>query len=398
MNPAPAKPFVAIACGGTGGHLFPGIAVAGELRARGACCVLLISRKEVDQEAARTAPELEAVTLPAVAWNWRHPVRFLRAALSSHGEARALFQKRAPDAVLAMGGFTSLPAAFAARGCGAKIFLHESNAIPGRANRLLARHADEAFIGFDSASAQLAARRVTLTGTPVREQFQVQDPAAARIALGLDPVRPVLLVMGGSQGARGVNDLVLAALPSLVEAAPQLQLIHLTGAGDEAKVLAALSKLRMRAVVRPFFSKMELAVSAASVAVSRAGASTLAELAALRVPSVLVPYPHAADNHQWFNARAFERTGAARMLWSHHATPADLARFVLELLSQPPARAAMAAALAHWHHPDAAARIAGRILSVLGIPEGVARRAASSHRDFAGGSGDLRETLLHSTP
>ncbi|MBM3875896.1 MAG: undecaprenyldiphospho-muramoylpentapeptide beta-N-acetylglucosaminyltransferase [Verrucomicrobia bacterium] len=395
MTPAPAKPFVALACGGTGGHLFPGIAVATELRARGADCVLLISRKDVDHEAARTAPEIEAVALPAVGWDWRHPVRFAGAALRSHAEARGLFKQRKPSAVLAMGGFTSLPAAVAGRRGGAKIFLHESNAVPGRANRLLSRIADEAFTGFDSAAAQLAATRVTLTGTPVRAQFQPQDSAAARAALGLDPSQPVLLVMGGSQGARGVNDLVLAALPAITESAPGLQLVHLTGPGDEPKALAALAKLRVRAVVRPFFARMELAMSAATVAVSRAGASTLAELAALRVPSVLVPYPHAADNHQWFNARAFERTGAARMLWNHHATPADLARTVLELLAQAAARDAISSALAQWHQPGAAARIAGRILAAIGLAVDAPRPAAPQRPGCSGDPGLLRETLLH---
>jgi UDP-N-acetylglucosamine--N-acetylmuramyl-(pentapeptide) pyrophosphoryl-undecaprenol N-acetylglucosamine transferase len=369
MNSTTARPFVAIACGGTGGHLFPGIAVAAELRARGAECALLISRKDVDQQAARTAPDLEAIALPGVGLSWRHPVKFLRGALESHREAKRCFESRSPRAVLAMGGFTSLPAVLAARRCGAKAFLHESNAIPGRANRWLARLADEAFISYESAAEGFAARRVTLTGTPVRERFQPQDAAAARTALGLDPRQPVLLTMGGSQGAHGVNDLVLAALPALAAQAPALQFIHLTGEGEEARVRAAYNAAGRRASVMAFCSDMEVAMGAATIAVSRAGASTLAELAAMRLPSILVPYPHAVDNHQWFNGRALERSGAARMLWNHHSSPADLVRVVTELLADSSLRATMAAALFRWHHADAAARIAGRILSVIGHPE-----------------------------
>ncbi|MBI3877739.1 MAG: UDP-N-acetylglucosamine--N-acetylmuramyl-(pentapeptide) pyrophosphoryl-undecaprenol N-acetylglucosamine transferase [Verrucomicrobia bacterium] len=396
-NP-PAKSFVAIACGGTGGHLFPGIAVAAELRARGADSALLISQKEVDQQAAGTAPELEAVPLPAVGFNWRHPFRFLSSANKSYRAAKEFFSKRPPQAVLAMGGFTSVPAVFAGKKFGAKIFLHESNAIPGRANRWLAHVADEAFVGYESATLSLPLRRVTLTGTPVREQFHRQDAASCLIALGLDPKRPMLLVMGGSHGARGVNDFVLAALPELIARVPDLQFLHLTGAGEDMKVRDACAKLNLRAVVKPFLTEMELAMSAATVAVSRAGASTIAEIAAMRLPAVLVPYPHATDNHQWFNGRAVERSGAARMLWTHHDRPEDLVRLVTELLTQPAARDEMSTALARWHHPDAAARIAGRILAVIGhgepdVNERRARETSSSETNV-----DLRETIAAYTP
>ncbi len=381
MNPTTAKPFVAIACGGTGGHLFPGIAVASELRSRGADCALLISQKDVDRQAAQTAADLEALALPAVGLNWRRPVAFLRAAFESHRAALRHFGTKRPQAVLAMGGFTSLPAVLAARRCGARSFLHESNAIPGRANRWLARLADEAFISYESAASGFAARRVTLTGTPVRERFQPMDPAAARSSLGLDPQRPVLLTMGGSQGAHGVNDLVLASLPALATLVPALQYIHLTGAAEEGRVRGVYDGLGRRAVVMPFCAEMEVAMGAATVAVSRAGASTLAELAAMRLPSVLVPYPHAVDNHQWFNGRALERSGAARMLWNHHSSPQDLVRVLTELLADTSLRAAMAAALFRWHHADAAARIAGRILSAIGHPEAASSGFAAAARD-----------------
>jgi UDP-N-acetylglucosamine--N-acetylmuramyl-(pentapeptide) pyrophosphoryl-undecaprenol N-acetylglucosamine transferase len=181
----------------------------------------------------------------------------------------------------------------AAKRAGARTFLHESNTIPGRANRWLARVVHGAFVGFPTAAGRLHNRNVMVTGTPVRLCFQARAAADCRAELGLDQARPVLLVMGGSQGASGINELVLRSLPLLASRAPEWQWFHLTGPGDVERVRQTYSALKLRAVVHPFFAGMEVALGAATVAVSRAGASSLAELAAMRVPAVLVPYPAA---------------------------------------------------------------------------------------------------------
>src|SRR5262249_19759733 len=146
-----------------------------------------------------------------------------------------------------------------------------------------------------------------------------------RTALGLDPERPVLLGMGGSQGASGINELVANSLPLISGRAPSLQWIHLTGSNDVSKISKAYADLKLQAVVHPFFHRMELALGAATMSISRAGASSLAEIAAMRLPSVLVPYPAATDNHQFHNARAMEASGAARLLEQKSATPETLA-------------------------------------------------------------------------
>jgi UDP-N-acetylglucosamine--N-acetylmuramyl-(pentapeptide) pyrophosphoryl-undecaprenol N-acetylglucosamine transferase len=371
MTPSPdAKLHVAIACGGTGGHLFPGLAVADQLVRRGGAVTLLISPKEVDQQAVRTAAGMEIVTLPAVGLTGGRRLAFLRGLVKSYRAARDRFKLRPPQAVLAMGGFTSAPPILAARKSGARTFLHESNTIPGRANRWLSWVVDQAFVGFPQAGARLHNHRVQVTGTPVRAQFQPRDAAACRAALGLDPARPVLLVMGGSQGASGINDLVIKTLPLLAKAAPQLQLFQLSGPNDAEKVRNACAALHLRAVVHPFFAEMELALGAATAAISRAGASSLAELAAMRVPPLLVPYPAATDNHQFHNARAFEETGAARLLEQRSATPEALARLVLELVESAAAREKMQAALVKWHAPKAAEQIAELILNALASSAG----------------------------
>jgi UDP-N-acetylglucosamine--N-acetylmuramyl-(pentapeptide) pyrophosphoryl-undecaprenol N-acetylglucosamine transferase len=188
--------------------------------------------------------------------------------------------------------------------------------------------------------------------------------------------------MGGSQGASGINEMILTALPFLQERGrlvresgsrdehadklSVLQFLHLTGANDFEKVKAAYAAREIEAVVQPFHAEMDLALGAATVAVSRAGASSLAEIAAMRLPSLLVPFPAAADNHQYRNARAFEATGAARLLEQKNATPEGVAAILRELVENEASRASMQAALATWHAPRAAEQIASHILKTIG--------------------------------
>jgi UDP-N-acetylglucosamine--N-acetylmuramyl-(pentapeptide) pyrophosphoryl-undecaprenol N-acetylglucosamine transferase len=359
----PASASAVIACGGTGGHLFPGLAVGGELLRRRCRVTLMVSPKDVDQQAVASISGMEIVTLPAVGLNRGGQISFLVGFCKSYRLARRLFARQRPDFVLAMGGFVSAPPVLAGNRSGAKTFLHESNSIPGRANRWLARWVDGAFVYFSTAAERLRAPRVEVSGMPVRPQFlSPLTPSEARTALGLKPEAPLLLVMGGSQGASKVNQLVLAALPALRQAAPDLQFMHLTGPHEADAVRAAYQAQNAPALVHPFFAEMGVALAAADVAVSRAGASSLAELAARRLPAVLIPYPTAADNHQYFNALAFAQSGAARMLEQAKATPAQLAAGIVDLARDAAQRSAMSQALAAWHAPGAAAQIAERIL------------------------------------
>ncbi len=375
MNPsANPKPFIAIACGGTGGHLFPGLAVAGQIKQRGGDVVLLISPKEIDQQAVKTAVGMEIFTLPAVGLQNRNYFSFARSFLQSFFVARKFFKSRQPDAVLAMGGFTSAPPVLAGKISGAKTFLHESNAIPGRANRLLASFVDVAFVGFPEAVARLRAEKSFVTGTPVRPQFSPVPSSQlfasnCRAALGLDPGRLTVLVVGGSQGARGLNHLVLSALPLLAD--KNWQWLHLAGANDVVKVQTAYAKLGLKAVVKPFLAEMDLALGAATACVSRAGASSLAEMAAMRLPSALVPLPTAADNHQFYNALAFDKNGAAKLLDQNHSTPENVAAVLTGLMVAESVRSQIQTALAQWHAPLAADQIAEKILAAIRQPAGM---------------------------
>jgi len=441
MNSISRKnPFVAIACGGTGGHLFPGLAVARQLQQRGCEVALLVSPKDVDQQAVKaelerrsptrpasvgdqasgyaggaqpgecqragseTGAPLEVFTLPAVGLQNRNYFSFAGSFVKSLFSARKIFRQRRPQAVLAMGGFTSAPPIFVAKELGAKTFLHESNTIPGKANRYLARFVDAAFVGFPETAARLRARHVTATGTPVRPEFQsgLRTPGECRAALGLAANRTTILVVGGSQGASGLNAMILSALPLLADR--DWQWLHLTGRQEVEKVHAAYARLGLPAVVKPFLSEMDLALGAATACVSRAGASSLAEIAAMRLPSLLVPYPTAADNHQFSNASAFATTDAARLLEQKHSTPQKAAGLLRELVEDAVLRAAIQSRLAaQWHVPKAAENIAESILGAIsgGVEQ---RRFApaspgrkdSSQRENRGGDGPSPRAQLSS--
>ena len=358
---------VAVACGGTGGHLFPGLAVGRELRARGVGVTLLVSPKEVDREAVAGVTDLRVRVLPAVGLQGRNYLGFGWSVVRSMVAARRLFRERRPSVVLGMGGFTSVPPILAGRWMGCRTALHESNTVPGRANRWLGRRVDLAMVGFEEASGRWGARSVEVTGTPVRECIRPLDATSCRVELGLDPAKPVLTIMGGSQGATGLNRAMAAALPQIVARWPFLQCLHLCGHRDLEAMRRAHAEAGMRSVVEPFSSRMERVLGATTVAVARSGASTLAEFAAAGVPSVLVPFPASVDDHQRFNARAMEVAGAARVM-----EPADMApgRVVVALacfLDDEPARARCARAALGLHRPDAARRMADRLVALARV-------------------------------
>jgi UDP-N-acetylglucosamine--N-acetylmuramyl-(pentapeptide) pyrophosphoryl-undecaprenol N-acetylglucosamine transferase len=270
-----------------------------------------------------------------------------------------------------MGGFTSVGPVLEAKRLGLRTFLHESNTVAGRANRWLAPWVDQVFLGFSEANARIRAGQVKTTGTPVRFVRGDRTREDSCLALGLDPARPVLLITGGSQGARSVNRLVLDSLGLLRSELPELQFIHLCGSYDAGAVQAAYRAQGQSAIVRAFSTDMLSVLCAADLAVGRAGASTLAEFAAMQVPAVLIPYPTAADNHQWFNARAFVDHGAAVMLEQPVASAQRLVGEIRQILKMSDVAQRMRRAMADRHQSDAAREIATCILRALSRSPGV---------------------------
>ena len=354
-----ASPRVAIACGGTGGHFFPGVAIGEALKEMGVNVTLLISPKKIDRLAAQALAGYTICEIPAVAFSPRSPLVFIRGFWRALKSTADTYKENPPNAVLAMGGFTSAAPIVLGRRHGVPTFLHESNAIPGRANRLLATIVDEIFIGVEAARNRFLNTRVTVAGTPVRPEFIGLDKASCRTRLGLDVRRSVLLIMGGSQGARGINELLLAALPSLKRARPDLQLLHLTGKGEMERVRRVYERAEMEVTIHEFLADMPAALGAADVAVSRAGASSLAELAAARLPALLLPYPLAADDHQRHNARGFMAAGGA-VVMEQTESPERLACFIERLFEK---SQNMRMSLARLDTSGAAGRVAARVLA-----------------------------------
>lgn len=356
----------AIACGGTGGHLFPGLAVAEEIRRRGGEALLLISKKQIDATALARSSIPRRVLAGTEGLQSRNPAALLRfallLALGVASAARALAAFR-PHVVLGMGGFTSFGPVAAARLRGIPAAIHESNAIPGKANRLNARLANLVLLGLDACRPHFPAARCKTTGTPVRAEIRSPLPRAeARARLGFPPDAPVVLFTGGSQGARGLNTLALGAAPLLAQNG--FCFIHLTGAADLGRARPLYQQLGRPFHLAAFSPDMPLFLAAADAALSRAGAASLSELACARLPALLLPYPRAAEDHQTRNAEVFVAAGAALMLPERAATPEQVAAALLELC-EPARAAAVKSALAPLAPLDAHTRVTDALESLV---------------------------------
>lgn len=240
-----------------------------------------------------------------------------------------------PDVVFGLGGYASLAPAISAFLLRVPVILLEQNVIPGRANRFLSRWAQCVLCHWPSTGRWFGGLKgFHLTGTPLREElFGYQRQRAADL-FGLSPQGTTLLVLGGSQGAKAVNKAVMACLPSLVERFTHLQVIHSAGNGDYQRLKATYQRLGLRARVYDFLEEMGAAYSMADLVVSRAGATTLAELTAWGIPAVLIPYPHGTDDHQYKNALELSSRGAAVLL-EERCSSAKLLEILSQLLSDP---------------------------------------------------------------
>ena len=353
---------VLFAGGGTGGHLYPAIAVADALRARGARPAFVGS---ADRLEARIVPsagyELHAIaarpltrrlSLDVLRTVWVNAVGTVQSV--------ALLLRERPDAVVATGGYVCFPAVFAARTLRwarlhrAAIALLEPNAKPGLTNRMLAPLVDEVWGAFGDADSRFAGKYVR-TGVPVRASLRVLPArTAAAASLGLDPARKTLLAMGGSQGARSVNDAATALARSMP---PGWQLLLVTGDADYERVCAAMPD--GSATVVRYLEDPAAAYAAADLVLARAGASTLAELAAVGKPAILVPYPFAADDHQTTNARRFAETGAAIVVADRDLP--EGASHAFARASEGPALGALLAAAGRLKTGDPLATILARV-------------------------------------
>jgi UDP-N-acetylglucosamine--N-acetylmuramyl-(pentapeptide) pyrophosphoryl-undecaprenol N-acetylglucosamine transferase len=361
-----------IAGGGTAGHVFPAIAVAEILRRDHGCDVSFIGSSGGQEATLVSAAGYAFHAVEAAQMVRKVSLRAPRApfvAVRSVRDCRPIVE--GADVLLGMGGYASAPAALAARWAHVPVVLHEANAVPGLANRLFARGAGAIGIAFRDARRRLPARaHVVLTGNPVRQM--IRDVPSNRSALraeaidtlGLQRGRTTVVVFGGSQGALQVDRTVAASTTTpILRDRSDVQLVVLTGPAHLdalREAVAASAGVHTRAVA--FLERIDLAYAIADLAVSRAGAGHIAELTVCGVPSILIPYPHATENHQEANANELVRARAAEVLLDRELTPQVLARHIMEVVDDPDRRASMAERASAWATPDAAERVAALVV------------------------------------
>jgi len=344
---------VVIAGGGTGGHLFPGLAVAEAARRRDpATAVLFVGSTRGIEARAVPASGFSLETLPITPLRGRGITEKL-AALSRLAaavvRARGILKRFQPDAVIGLGGYASAPAVVAGRLAGRPIVLLEQNARPGMTTRLLAHLADRVCVSFPEAMRHLPEGKGLLTGNPIRWHAESDRVSPSHAGF-------VILIVGGSAGARRLNEAGPGMWDALRDLAG-LRLIHQTGFEMEKTVRAAYAARGANAEVHAFIDDMRTAYGSADLVICRAGATTVAELAGLAKPAILVPYPYAADDHQRANAESLVAAGAARLVLDAEATGERLAKEVRALRAESGALAAMGERIRRFGRPDAADRV-----------------------------------------
>jgi UDP-N-acetylglucosamine--N-acetylmuramyl-(pentapeptide) pyrophosphoryl-undecaprenol N-acetylglucosamine transferase len=360
----PGRTAVLVAAGGTGGHLFPAEALAMALTGRGIVVHLATDRRAARYGKAFPDQAIHVVTSETLRGG--NPVALVKTAIMVSlglAQAWALIGRLKPAAVIGFGGYPTVPPVLAAAWRGVPSLIHESNAVIGRSNRLLAPRVTAIATVFPDlleGQPRLAAK-ATLTGNPVRPA--VVAAAATPYPTLSDPLR--LLVFGGSQGAKIMADVVPGAIGQLEAGLRgRLAIVQQAREEDLGRVRAAYANLSVKAEIAPFFSDLPARMAASHLIVSRSGASTVAELAAIGRPAILVPLPHALDQDQFANAGVLERIGGAVRLAQEDLTPRRLAAEIAALAAAPQRLTAMAAAAHSLGRLDAADRLADLVLDV----------------------------------
>ncbi len=366
---------IMITGGGTGGHTSPAVAILEELRRRDPRLLALwIGHSGGIEERVAQNAGVPFRGLPVEGWPRRKTPRMawtlVKLAWSGFRAATWLWRFR-PQAVIGVGGYVSLPLVWAAQRLGFPTFLHEQNKRLGMANRLCAARATRLFLSYPDTIGNYPAARASVVGNPVRSGFiNPPDQRAARLRFGLDPGLPVVLVTGGSQGARTLNRAVLGMAANCGPG--EIQIIWMTGRPDAAEMQEKAAPWKEWVQVHPFIEDMPAACAAADLIISRAGASGTAEIAVLGKPSVLVPFPFATDNHQEHNARAFVDAGAAVLLLDSECDSARLETVVRELLADPIRLEAMGQAAKTLAKPMAAETVVEQIITDIFSSSGTA--------------------------
>ncbi|MCA1810124.1 MAG: glycosyltransferase [Kiritimatiellia bacterium] len=361
---------IMIACGGTGGHVFPGLATAQVLRKSGCEVILLLAGKPAEQSALKDW-DGPSITVSTRAYAGSSPLSMARTSWEAWRAAmkwRQILRAKTPMALLAMGCYASVGPVWAAHRLGVPVILHEANVVPGRAVRLLARLADAIALGFPEAAAHLRHMRLRVTGMPLYvPPDQGRAPPAGPPQWDWDDTVRTLLVMGGSAGAHALNKMLPQVVRELIRAGHRLQVIHLAGRADAPAVRLDYDRPPpVPALVMDFLDDMPFAYHRAALAVCRAGAATCAELAIYGVPALFIPYPHAAAGHQLANARVMAGAGAAELIQENTCSVPLLRECLAGMLNEPRRLPEMRNAMRQRARPDAAENLAELVLLLAG--------------------------------
>jgi len=352
-----------IAGGGTGGHLFPGIAVARALktRMRDAEVLFVVGRRRMETDILSgtgfKAVSIDVEGIKGRGWKKGLPVLFKLP--KSIFQSAAVIRRFSPSVALGVGGYSAGPFCTAAKWMGIPTAIHEQNSYPGVTNRLLSKIVDRVFISFEESRPCFKKREAILTGNPVRKEFFFPRPVRTE---GDDHF--TVLVVGGSQGAQAINRIFAEALHHLKERNRQIAVIHQTGTMDYERVVEDYRNRGLEGEIAPFIADMATACSRADMVVSRAGASTIFELAALGKPSILIPYPYATNRHQEINASALVRQGGAEMILQEELNAERLAHALTRYMDDRPALQSMGERARQVGRPDAAEAIVDRLMEM----------------------------------
>ncbi|MGQ9608051.1 MAG: undecaprenyldiphospho-muramoylpentapeptide beta-N-acetylglucosaminyltransferase [bacterium] len=353
--------------GGTGGHIYPGIAIAKALlQLEPKAKIIFIGGKGQRESVIvpKSGFDFEPILVQgfprSLSLRWfkvlvKVPMGFCK--------SLSILSRFNPDVVIATGGYVSGPVALAAFFLGIPVVIQEQNTMPGITNKIMGLWAKKIFLSFSEARVSFPSNKTYITGNPIREE--ITTITDCREKLGLDKNKITIAFIGGSQGARSINLAVIEALEYLTEYASKIQMIHQTGEPDFSMVKKAYSRSPFSSIIQPFFYSIEEVYSSSDLVVCRSGAMTLAEITACGLPAILVPYPYAAGNEQTFNAKVLQDKGAAIMINDSQLTGKLLAETLISLIDNKEKLMEMASKSRSLGKPNAAQKIAKEIISLI---------------------------------
>ena len=362
---------VVFAGGGTGGHLMVGLSTAEEICARFRDSEIVFFG--TDKKFERLCVEQRGFRfrqMRARKWeaSYKRIVTFVGAMVAGIIESLCAMRKFNPDIVVGLGGYASVAPIIAAKLLGVPSVLLEQNVIPGKANRFLAKWVDEVYCHWRGSLPWFKkARVVRVTGTPIRKDILHSQKSRSAEKFGLSLSKKTILITGGSQGAQSINEVLLKCLPKLESLSNELQIIHCTGEYGYEIAKAAYKQTKIDAFVCSFLDDMGAAFSMADIIICRAGATTIAEITAIGIPAILIPYPYAADNHQYWNAMELVSNGGGYLLQQLDLTPEKIVELITDLFNNKEKYDRMKMFSRRMGVPNASVNVVDSICRVLGL-------------------------------